>query len=159
MQQVRARAHHEPDRRDRLPEPVGESARPAQAAAAAQAVAQLLRVVRRVDDDVDPAVGERPTGWLGPWLAETERTPDLLHEAGAAEAKVLIVAGDEAERLGALERLDDGSLRRASGAYDERDLPHRRRECPRLTRNEQRWRIENDDPECLDEVPQESFEF
>jgi allantoinase len=23
-----------------------------------------------------------PSGWLSPWIAETERTPDLLHEAG-----------------------------------------------------------------------------
>jgi allantoinase len=23
-----------------------------------------------------------PAGWLGPWIAETEHTPDLLHEAG-----------------------------------------------------------------------------
>lgn len=28
--------------------------------------------------------GKRPRGWLGPWIAETERTPDLLHEAGYA---------------------------------------------------------------------------
>jgi allantoinase len=26
--------------------------------------------------------GCAPRGWLGPWIAETERTPDLLHEAG-----------------------------------------------------------------------------
>jgi allantoinase len=26
--------------------------------------------------------GRRPAGWLGPWIAETPRTPDLLHEAG-----------------------------------------------------------------------------
>ena len=26
--------------------------------------------------------GRRPTGWLGPWIAETPVTPDLLHEAG-----------------------------------------------------------------------------
>ena len=26
--------------------------------------------------------GRRPEGWLGPWIAETPVTPDLLHEAG-----------------------------------------------------------------------------
>ena len=26
--------------------------------------------------------GTRPAGWLGPWIAETPITPDLLHEAG-----------------------------------------------------------------------------
>jgi len=26
--------------------------------------------------------GKRPSGWLGPWIAETALTPDLLHEAG-----------------------------------------------------------------------------
>ena len=26
--------------------------------------------------------GTAPAGWLSPWIAETERTPDLLHEAG-----------------------------------------------------------------------------
>ncbi len=26
--------------------------------------------------------GQPPAGWLSPWIAETERTPDLLHEAG-----------------------------------------------------------------------------
>ncbi|HEY6133762.1 MAG TPA: polysaccharide deacetylase family protein [Rubrivivax sp.] len=26
--------------------------------------------------------GHAPAGWLSPWIAETERTPDLLHEAG-----------------------------------------------------------------------------
>ena len=26
--------------------------------------------------------GQAPAGWLSPWIAETERTPDLLHEAG-----------------------------------------------------------------------------
>lgn len=28
------------------------------------------------------AFGQRPRGWMGPWIAETERTPDLLKEAG-----------------------------------------------------------------------------
>jgi peptidoglycan/xylan/chitin deacetylase (PgdA/CDA1 family) len=28
--------------------------------------------------------GKPPAGWLGPWIAETAMTPDLLHEAGYA---------------------------------------------------------------------------
>jgi len=28
------------------------------------------------------AFGRRPQGWMGPWIAETERTPDLIKEAG-----------------------------------------------------------------------------
>ena len=28
------------------------------------------------------AFGRRPEGWMGPWIAETVRTPDLLKEAG-----------------------------------------------------------------------------
>ena len=27
-------------------------------------------------------LGTRPTGWLGPWISESENTPDLLEEAG-----------------------------------------------------------------------------
>ena len=27
-------------------------------------------------------IGVRPTGWLGPWISESHRTPDLLDEAG-----------------------------------------------------------------------------
>lgn len=28
------------------------------------------------------SLGARPTGWLGPWISESRRTPDLLAEAG-----------------------------------------------------------------------------
>ena len=28
------------------------------------------------------AIGVRPRGWLGPWISESNRTPDLLEEAG-----------------------------------------------------------------------------
>ncbi|KQM88783.1 polysaccharide deacetylase [Sphingomonas sp. Leaf23] len=28
------------------------------------------------------AIGVRPRGWLGPWISESHRTPDLLEEAG-----------------------------------------------------------------------------
>lgn len=33
-------------------------------------------------DEMARWLGRRPAGWLGPWIAETERTPDLLQEAG-----------------------------------------------------------------------------
>lgn len=34
-------------------------------------------------DKIEAATGVRPRGWLGPGLAETTRTPDLLKQAGA----------------------------------------------------------------------------
>ncbi len=33
-------------------------------------------------DGIAVHVGAAPQGWLGPWIAETERTPELLHAAG-----------------------------------------------------------------------------
>ncbi len=33
-------------------------------------------------DEIHRWMGRPPQGWLGPWIAETERTPDLLQEAG-----------------------------------------------------------------------------
>lgn len=33
-------------------------------------------------DGIARAEGASPKGWLGPWIAETERTPDLLAESG-----------------------------------------------------------------------------
>jgi allantoinase len=33
-------------------------------------------------DTIRRHAGTAPAGWLGPWIAETERTPDLLHGAG-----------------------------------------------------------------------------
>lgn len=39
-------------------------------------------LIAHVAESIAAATGERPKGWLGPWLAETERTPDLLHECG-----------------------------------------------------------------------------
>lgn len=33
-------------------------------------------------DGIAAHTGAAPQGWLGPWIAETERTPDLLHAAG-----------------------------------------------------------------------------
>ncbi|MGU3391261.1 polysaccharide deacetylase family protein [Sphingomonas sp. M1A8_2b] len=32
--------------------------------------------------DAFDRIGVRPTGWLGPWISESHRTPDLLDEAG-----------------------------------------------------------------------------
>jgi allantoinase len=39
----------------------------------------LIEIAR---DEIAKHSGQPPKGWLGPWIAETERTPDLLHEAG-----------------------------------------------------------------------------
>lgn len=39
-------------------------------------------LIENVSDTIGSAVGERPAGWLSPWLAETYLTPDLLDEAG-----------------------------------------------------------------------------
>ena len=30
----------------------------------------------------DRQAGQRPRGWLGPWISQSHATPDLLHEAG-----------------------------------------------------------------------------
>src|SRR5215510_10150010 len=32
--------------------------------------------------DIERHEGRKPEGWLGPWIAETPATPDLLHDAG-----------------------------------------------------------------------------
>jgi allantoinase len=39
-------------------------------------------LITEARDDIARWNGVPPTGWLGPWIAETERTPDLLQEAG-----------------------------------------------------------------------------
>ena len=39
----------------------------------------LIAEVTRVITDHE---GKRPLGWLGPWIAESLHTPDLLHQAG-----------------------------------------------------------------------------
>lgn len=39
-------------------------------------------LIRSVTEEIRRASGRTPTGWLSPWLAETELTPDLLQEAG-----------------------------------------------------------------------------
>jgi peptidoglycan/xylan/chitin deacetylase (PgdA/CDA1 family) len=33
-------------------------------------------------DALDRQCGQRPRGWLGPWISQSPRTPDLLQEAG-----------------------------------------------------------------------------
>jgi peptidoglycan/xylan/chitin deacetylase (PgdA/CDA1 family) len=38
--------------------------------------------LQRIVTDITAATGKAPRGWLGPALTETERTPDLLSEAG-----------------------------------------------------------------------------
>jgi hypothetical protein len=44
--------------------------------------AEEARLIREVTDAIALNEGAPPSGWLGPWLAETYVTPDLLHEAG-----------------------------------------------------------------------------
>jgi hypothetical protein len=41
-------------------------------------------LIDTVTATIAAAAGERPQGWLSPWLAESPRTPDLLREAGYA---------------------------------------------------------------------------
>jgi peptidoglycan/xylan/chitin deacetylase (PgdA/CDA1 family) len=41
-------------------------------------------LIREATDTIARHEARPPAGWLGPWIAETERTPDLLHEAGYA---------------------------------------------------------------------------
>jgi peptidoglycan/xylan/chitin deacetylase (PgdA/CDA1 family) len=44
--------------------------------------AQEADYLRRVAQQIQQFCGRRPAGWSSPWIAETERTPDLLKEAG-----------------------------------------------------------------------------
>jgi allantoinase len=39
-------------------------------------------LIELVTNTIASHEGQPPAGWLSPWIAETERTPDLLHEAG-----------------------------------------------------------------------------
>lgn len=39
-------------------------------------------MIRRATDILERSCGTRPYGWMGPWIAETDVTPDLLKEAG-----------------------------------------------------------------------------
>ena len=39
-------------------------------------------MIRTATETLAQHCGERPYGWMGPWIAETQVTPDLLKEAG-----------------------------------------------------------------------------
>jgi allantoinase len=39
-------------------------------------------MIRNVTEILSEHCGQRPLGWMGPWIAETHVTPDLLKEAG-----------------------------------------------------------------------------
>lgn len=39
-------------------------------------------MIEAVTRDLETAFGQRPDGWMGPWVAESHVTPDLLTEAG-----------------------------------------------------------------------------
>jgi peptidoglycan/xylan/chitin deacetylase (PgdA/CDA1 family) len=41
-------------------------------------------LIRETTDALRARYGRPPEGWLGPWIAESPATPDLLHEAGYA---------------------------------------------------------------------------
>ena len=43
---------------------------------------QERALIEHVSATIARHEGRPPAGWLSPWIAETERTPDLLHEAG-----------------------------------------------------------------------------
>jgi peptidoglycan/xylan/chitin deacetylase (PgdA/CDA1 family) len=40
-----------------------------------------MALIREARDAIAHHEGSPPRGWLGPWISETERTPDLLREA------------------------------------------------------------------------------
>jgi len=44
--------------------------------------ADEARLIREATETITRREGKPPQGWLGPWLAETYVTPDLLQEAG-----------------------------------------------------------------------------
>jgi peptidoglycan/xylan/chitin deacetylase (PgdA/CDA1 family) len=44
--------------------------------------AQERALIEHVTSEIARHEGRPPAGWLSPWIAETARTPDLLHEAG-----------------------------------------------------------------------------
>jgi allantoinase len=43
---------------------------------------QERALIEQVTRTIAAHEGRAPAGWLSPWIAETESTPDLLHEAG-----------------------------------------------------------------------------
>jgi allantoinase len=40
------------------------------------------RLIREARDAITARTGQRPRGWMGPWLSQSNETPDLLQEAG-----------------------------------------------------------------------------
>lgn len=44
--------------------------------------AEEAEMIEKVTDLLARHCGQRPFGWMGPWIAETSQTPDLLKEAG-----------------------------------------------------------------------------
>ncbi len=44
--------------------------------------AQERALIAETTAALEKFAGQRPRGWLGPWISQSERTPDLLHEAG-----------------------------------------------------------------------------
>jgi peptidoglycan/xylan/chitin deacetylase (PgdA/CDA1 family) len=53
-------------------------------------------LVKTTLERISAAVGRQPRGWLGPGLAESARTPEILHEAGVEYRQRLI---DQFEQL------------------------------------------------------------
>ena len=41
-----------------------------------------LKMIGDATDILTKHIGRRPLGWMGPWIAETLVTPDLLKESG-----------------------------------------------------------------------------
>ena len=46
--------------------------------------AEEQALIRRVTDSIRAHEGTPPAGWLGPWIAQSHATPDLLKESGYA---------------------------------------------------------------------------
>lgn len=44
--------------------------------------ASEARLIAETTQAIEAAEGQRPRGWLGPWISESHATPDLLAEAG-----------------------------------------------------------------------------
>lgn len=66
--------------RDRGDEIAAHGRTNAQAQAEQSEDEERAMIARTLDDFA--AIGVRPRGWLGPWISESDRTPDLLEEAG-----------------------------------------------------------------------------
>lgn len=44
--------------------------------------AEEYALIKKVTHTIFESTGQKPTGWLSPWLAETEKTPERLEDAG-----------------------------------------------------------------------------